>query len=352
MDLGGLTEVRILASKPNVKLRLMRERSGREVVVKTGRVTDEDECGLSREVALLSWLRHPGIVRYHSHFLHSGYISVMMDYIDGGDLSQRIDQARLQNQPFPEPQVSRWLTDMASALKYLHRELVLHRDFTSKNVLLSSRGHIKVGDFGIAKMLDGPKAHALTVIGTPYYLSPERCQEQPYTFSSDMWSLGCVVHELLSLSQPFSGATSFSELLQAIMDGPAPVPQGYSSELRERAASLMNQNAASRPTAVDVLHKSVEQGELRRRMDEGMEVGRTVLPPLQQVSGRRHCTSAGVIKRRAFRSSSLSNTELDSAAWNQGRQSCNSIDSRSNTKGQVPSHYLLGDALVSPCRVR
>ena len=93
---------------------------------------------------------------------------------------------------------------MAFAINFIHEKHILHRDIKSSNIFLTSNGTIKIGDFGIAKILEGTCDAANTIVGTPYYLSPEVCENKPYNYKSDIWALGCVLYELCALKVHFS----------------------------------------------------------------------------------------------------------------------------------------------------
>ena len=83
-------------------------------------------------------------------------------------------------------------------IQALHSKNVLHRDLKSANVFLTSNKYVKIGDFGISKVLDSTSAK--TFVGTPYYLSPEVCSNKKYDLRSDLWSLGCILYELCTLN--------------------------------------------------------------------------------------------------------------------------------------------------------
>ena len=85
----------------------------------------------------------------------------------------------------------------------MHSKDVLHRDLKTMNVFLSKQDKVRLGDLGVAKVLSNTAAFAHTMVGTPYYLSPELCEEKPYNEKSDIWSLGCILYELCSLKHPF-----------------------------------------------------------------------------------------------------------------------------------------------------
>ena len=94
-------------------------------------------------------------------------------------------------------------------MNYVHDKKILHRDLKTQNIFLSSKGDIKIGDFGIARVLQHTYDCANTAIGTPYYLSPEICQEKPYNQKSDIWSLGCVLYKMMMLKYPFESTSKF-----------------------------------------------------------------------------------------------------------------------------------------------
>ena len=104
----------------------------------------------------------------------------------------------------------------------------MHRDLKSQNVFLGTGDLIKLGDFGTARMLSDEESFALSVVGTPFYLSPEIIKNQPYSFYSDIWSLGVLLHEMCSLKPPFNGK-NIIELSQQIVKGKiVKIPSHYS----------------------------------------------------------------------------------------------------------------------------
>jgi NIMA (never in mitosis gene a)-related kinase len=106
-----------------------------------------------------------------------------------------------------EDQVLNLFTQIALAIKHIHDRKILHRDLKSGNIFLTSQGIAKLGDFGIAKVLQSTIDHAKTIVGTPYYLSPEIIESRPYNFKSDIWSLGVLLYEICALKPPFNGAS-------------------------------------------------------------------------------------------------------------------------------------------------
>ena len=98
-----------------------------------------------------------------------------MDFADGGDLYAKIAQRKKLGKLFPEEQIVTWFLQMALALKHIHTRRILHRDLKTQNIFLTSKNEVKIGDFGIARILQHTYDLVKTAIGTPYYLSPEIC---------------------------------------------------------------------------------------------------------------------------------------------------------------------------------
>merc|ERR1719486_363462 len=222
----------------------------------------------ANEVKVLSSLKHPYIVAYKDSFIEDGFLNIVMEYADGGDLFTRIQKAKKSMTKFPEQQILRWFTQALLALKFIHDKHILHRDLKSQNFFLMSNGKLKIGDFGIAKVLDSTAAFAKTTIGTPYYLSPEICQERPYSWSSDVWAMGCILYEMAALRVPFD-APNIRALVSKITRGSMPVvPSRYSAELQRLCGDLLQREERKRPSSTDILRYPVVQTEIRNMLKE------------------------------------------------------------------------------------
>jgi NIMA (never in mitosis gene a)-related kinase len=157
------------------------------------------------------------------------------------------------------------------ALKYLHDKHILHRDLKTANVFLTSKNVVKLGDFGISTVLQNTMACAKTVCGTPYYFSPELCQSKPYNNKSDVWALGVVLYEMLTLSRPFQ-AKSLKELMKKILVGAYdPLPQSTPAEMQVLCASLLNINPVHRPSVNRILESPYVQEALKGFSNELQE---------------------------------------------------------------------------------
>lgn len=144
-------------------------------------------------------LSHPNIVKYEESFVEGDWLIIVMEYCECRDLGYHVKIKKQQKQFFDERVISNWFIQILIALEYIHQKKILHRDIKLSNIFLTKSGKIKIGDFGISKQLTTEVNKAQTLVGTPYYLSPEVCKNEPYTYKSDIWSLGCVLYELCAL---------------------------------------------------------------------------------------------------------------------------------------------------------
>jgi len=144
---------------------------------------------------------------------------------------------------------------MALAIKHIHDRRILHRDLKTQNIFMTNTGEIKIGDFGIARVLQHTYDCAKTAIGTPYYLSPEICQEMPYNQKSDIWSMGCILYEMVTLRHAFD-ANSMKGLVLKILRGSYPqIPSHYSDNLKGLIQDMLIKDPNKRPSIRKILEK-------------------------------------------------------------------------------------------------
>ncbi|XP_073439402.1 serine/threonine-protein kinase Nek3 isoform X2 [Dendrobates tinctorius] len=206
-----------------------------------------------QEAILLAKMKHPNIVKFWEAFEADDHLYIVMEYCDRGDLLETI---KLQKgKLFPEHTVLHWFVQMCLAVQHIHEKRVLHRDIKSKNIFLTQRRAIKLGDFGSARVLSSPIAYACTYVGTPYYVPPEIWENSPYNNKSDVWSLGCVLYEICSLKHPFQ-AGSWKNLILKICHGTySPLPSPYSYELRSLIKQIFRKDPRQRPSANTILKR-------------------------------------------------------------------------------------------------
>lgn len=206
-----------------------------------------------QEAILLAKMKHPNIVKFREAFEADDHLYIVMEYCDCGDLLQTIKLQR--GKRFPEHTILHWFVQMCLAVQHIHEKRVLHRDIKSKNIFLTERRTIKLGDFGSARVLSSPMAYACTYVGTPYYVPPEIWENLPYNNKSDVWSLGCVLYEICTLKHPFQ-AGSWKNLIMKICHGTySPLPSQYSYELRSLIKQIFRKDPRQRPSANTILKR-------------------------------------------------------------------------------------------------
>ncbi|NXX24794.1 NEK4 kinase, partial [Nicator chloris] len=212
-----------------------------------------------QEAQLLSQLRHPNIVTYRESWQgDDGHLYIVMGFCEGGDLYHKLKEQK--GKLLPENQVVEWFVQIAMALQYLHEKHILHRDLKTQNIFLTRTNIIKVGDLGIARVLENQYDMASTLIGTPYYMSPELFSNKPYNYKSDVWALGCCVYEMATLKHAFN-AKDMNSLAYRIIEGKLPpMPKDYSPQLVEIIQTMLSKKPEERPSVKSILrHPYIKQ---------------------------------------------------------------------------------------------
>ncbi|XP_044911621.1 serine/threonine-protein kinase Nek1 isoform X8 [Felis catus] len=237
----------------------------RQYVIKEiniSRMSNKEREESRREVAVLANMKHPNIVQYRESFEENGSLYIVMDYCEGGDLFKRINAQK--GILFQEDQILDWFVQICLALKHVHDRKILHRDIKSQNIFLTKDGTIQLGDFGIARVLNSTVELARTCIGTPYYLSPEICENKPYNNKSDIWALGCVLYEMCTLKHAFEAGSMKNLVLKIISGSFPPVSLHYSYDLRNLLSQLFKRNPRDRPSVNSIL----EKGFIAKRIEK------------------------------------------------------------------------------------
>ncbi|XP_059335882.1 serine/threonine-protein kinase Nek4 isoform X2 [Ammospiza nelsoni] len=207
-----------------------------------------------QEAQLLSQLRHPNIVTYRESWQgDDGHLYIVMGFCEGGDLYHKLKEQK--GKLLPENRVVEWFVQIAMALQYLHEKHILHRDLKTQNIFLTRTNIIKVGDLGIARVLENQYDMASTLIGTPYYMSPELFSNKPYNYKSDVWALGCCVYEMATLKHAFN-AKDMNSLAYRIIEGKLPpMPKDYSPQLVAIIQTMLSKKPEERPSVKSILRQ-------------------------------------------------------------------------------------------------
>jgi len=226
-----------------------------------GAMASEDRDGVFKEADLLKALRHPYILHCTEAFREAQFLCIVTELCDQGDLSDRLEEVKESGKRLKSTQILEWSAGLASALKFIHEQHILHRDLKTKNIFLTKNA-AKLGDFGIARVLDGTHDSSNTFAGTPYYMSPEALGREGYSAKADVWSLGCIIYEMCTLKQAFSGGNLMT-VMCAICDGALPaLPDSKPSTpgLKKLVASILVRDPEQRLSAEEVTKSEALKG--------------------------------------------------------------------------------------------
>ena len=253
----------------------------REVVLKCLN-TDHDESGdfferFMKEGRIIASLRHPHIVTIYDIGIHDEYVYISMEYVDGGDL-----RAKIENRLAPVRGLD-IIGKVGQALEYAHKKNIVHRDVKPANILFRSDGTPLLSDFGIAKdfAADNELTSTGTILGSPFYMSPEQAEGITTDGRTDIYSLGVIFYEMLTGQKPYEGDSAIKVIMQHIQ---SPVPQ-LPVELEQFQPLLNRLMAKDREQRIpDASHLLEEVEEVREEVEgkkgRGMMTLHTLKLPL------------------------------------------------------------------------
>ncbi|NXV50657.1 NEK11 kinase, partial [Uria aalge] len=220
--------------------------------ISVGDLKPNETVEANLEAQLLSKLDHPAIVKFYASFVERDSFCIITEYCEGGDLDFKIQEYKESGKIFTQRQIIDWFIQLLLGVNYMHERRILHRDLKAKNIFLKNN-LLKIGDFGVSRLLMGSCDLATTFTGTPYYMSPEALKHQGYNTKSDIWSLGCILYEMCCMNHAFSGHNFLSVVLK-IVEGETPsLPDRYPSQLNAVLCSMLNKNPSLRPPAAEIL---------------------------------------------------------------------------------------------------
>ena len=225
--------------------------------VKLKNLSEKEKQNALNEIRILASIKSDHIITYKEAFIEEKekILCLVTEFANKGDLFQKITYFKQMQKSFEEKDIWNIFIQILQGLKCLHDHNILHRDLKSANIFLFNNNLAKIGDLNVSKVTKNGIGHTQT--GTPYYASPEVWNDESYTNKSDIWSLGCVLYEMICLTPPFK-AESMDGLYHKIIKGKYnKIPEKYSKELNEILKLLFNVNPKERPSCDELLKNSI-----------------------------------------------------------------------------------------------
>ena len=221
------------------------------------------------EIRILASIKSNNVISYKEAFYEEkeNSLIIVMEYADNGDLLKKIKKLKKTKIFFEEKEIWKIFIQLIIGLKSLHDLNILHRDIKSANVFLFNNGMAKLGDLNVSKV--AKKGLSYTQTGTPNYAAPEIWKNLPYNYKSDIWSLGCVLYEMITLNLPF--INNSGKLYSNIIKGEIKkIPEKYSEDLNNIVHLLIQINQDKRPSCKELLNNPVIKNKIELLKNENM----------------------------------------------------------------------------------
>jgi len=215
-----------------------------------------------KEVRVLEFAKHPNIISYHESFHVSDEIWIVMEFMEGGTLSEASHQY-----PFQESNIAYVAREVLQGLQYLHGHNLVHRDLKSQNIMMTTAGEIKLIDFGLCANL--VKGERIRMCGSPLWMSPEMIQQKPHGYQVDVWSLGICVLELANRTNKLRRnpvKTMFMVGSEGIKE-PFEDPNKWSDNFHDFISKCLQIDPSKRPSCSELLkHPFLEIADNKKKM--------------------------------------------------------------------------------------
>merc|ERR1719491_29128 len=279
--------LRVLGKGSFGKVVLVQKRVGREKgglfamkILRKSHLVKRRQIERTRtERKVLAVVDHPFIMKLHFAFQTEDKLYLVLDYCAGGEIFFHLSRHRR----FPEKVARFYTAELLLALGHCHNNGIIYRDIKPENVLLDSHGHVKLGDFGLAKdNIRHPYKGALSRVGTPEYMAPEILHQSGHGFCVDYWGLGMLVYEMMTGLPPWY-TTDRLKLLKRLTSAPLDIPSTFSPSASAFVFSLLQRDPRRRLGVRG--HRSVQGHDFFNCMDFKALLSKRIPPPISPCEG-------------------------------------------------------------------
>ncbi|KAK9893173.1 kinase-like protein [Cystobasidium minutum MCA 4210] len=229
------------------------------------KVTGKYQQMIRNELDIMAKLKHDNIARLEETYIYENRLCIVMEYCEGGDLRELISKHVASDAKVPTAKSWSILAQLVAALHYCHHgpAPVLHRDIKPENVLITASGMIKLADFGLAKALVDERKTAESTVGTLPYMAPELLGRGTYNHKADIWSLGCLMFELVNLRLPFSSSNAHALTRQIRQKDFGSFGKDVPAELERCITQMLDTKMKTRLSTIELLANPVIMSSLQ-----------------------------------------------------------------------------------------
>ena len=232
--------------------------------VQISKLSTHERQNSLNEVRLLASINHKNIISYKESFYNENNktLNIILEYADDGDLQTKIISKKNSDNIFEEKTIWSIFIQMVKGLNELHNKKIVHRDLKSANIFLMKNGICKLGDLNVAKVAENGLLRTQT--GTPFFASPEIWEDKPYSFKSDIWSIGCILYQMAALKMPFQGKNIKEVYYNLKNVNIPPLPENYSKELMIMIKKMLRLKPEQRPSTQEILDDEIIKSKMKK----------------------------------------------------------------------------------------